>query len=165
MCFPRLGWTPRRKAELLILLFALFIVELRAYSAFCDYVRNTLYWALAGTATTLSPVEVVLENNTSASYYMLHITIAMRNPNRLTVELLGGFYEVALFDALELHDHQGFWLDNFTLPTTIMFPGYGFNTTYHFPANRTQVKMLKYWGYRVRILLWAAAHYKVHFTT
>ncbi|MEM3547141.1 MAG: hypothetical protein QXU47_07265 [Candidatus Bathyarchaeia archaeon] len=51
--FPWSYWSPRREAVVLILLFALFIVGLRSYFAFCDYVYDTLYDALEDTAATL----------------------------------------------------------------------------------------------------------------
>lgn len=156
--FPWSDWPPRRKAMVLILLFAMFIVGLRAYSAFCDYVHDTLYDALEDTAATLKPVDVELhvqvKNGTPTGQYDLYMTVCMRNPSRLTVELIEGFYEVALFDAWEPHDHQGFWLGNFTLPAVTLPLGYGFNMTYHFPVNETQAETLKNWGYRARVLLW-----------
>ena len=156
--FPWSDWSPRRKAVALILLFALFIVGLRSYFAFCDYVYDTLYDALEDTAATLKPFEVELhvlvENNTPTGQYDLYMTVCMHNPSRLTVELLEGFFEVALFDPWELHDHKGFWLGNFTLPAVTMPPGYGFNMTYQFQVNETQAETLKQWGYRARILFW-----------
>jgi len=156
MHFPWSGWSPRKKAKVLIAVFISSIVCLRVYSAFCDYVRNTLYYALVDTAATLKTVEMRLVYDPSKGQHILYVTVGMRNPTRLTVELLGGFYEIMLFDPWEEHDHEGFHLGNFTLPPRVLHPGEGFNVTYRFQVDQAKLETLARWGYRTRILFWGS---------
>lgn len=156
MRFPWSDWSPHRKAKLLIAVFISLVVCLRAYSAFCDYVRKTLYNTLVNVAATLRVVEMRLVYSSSTGQPILYVTVGMRNPGRLTVELLGGFYELMLFDPWEEHDHEWFRLGNLTLPSMTLHPGEGFNKTYQFDLDEVKLESLARWGYRTRVLFWGS---------
>jgi len=172
MRLPWSEWPPRKKAKVLIAIFAVFVIGLLAWDNYDRYVYHTLQHELGLVESSFKLSDVVLIrnppvarlviafDNLSHSYpihepggYTLNLTFSMRNPSFLTVRFSGANLTVVFAPAV--NTTLGFIVDNLSIPSMTLQPGEGFNLTFSVPLSRRAVYTIEVCDYELKYLYWS----------